>query len=133
MHWLIFVLQHLNLGPIPPPHVHPTHNPLVAFLLLAVLMWWFWRWLVFVWPCGCLLQGFFHVLSCTLSCWCVYCLFCPLSHLDTSLTFTTLWAFSADDKLMIFFLFFPENRIRHFTQIVSYNLHEMLYPVFWEK
>ena len=26
------------------------------------------------------------------------------------LTFTTLWAFSADDKL-IFFLFFPENRI----------------------
>ena len=27
------------------------------------------------------------------------------------LTFTTLWAFSADDKLMIFFLFFPENRI----------------------
>ena len=27
------------------------------------------------------------------------------------LTFTTLWAFSADGKLMIFFLFFPENRI----------------------
>ena len=27
------------------------------------------------------------------------------------LTFTTLLAFSADDKLMIFFLFFPENRI----------------------
>ena len=26
------------------------------------------------------------------------------------LTFTTLWAFSVDDKL-IFFLFFPENRI----------------------
>ena len=34
----------------------------------------------------------------------------------TSLTFTTLWAFSADDKLMIFFLFFPENRIRHFIK-----------------
>ena len=27
------------------------------------------------------------------------------------LTFTTLWAFSAKDKLMIFFLFFPVNRI----------------------
>ena len=30
---------------------------------------------------------------------------------NNSLTFTTLWAFSADDRLMIFFLFFPENRI----------------------
>ena len=34
------------------------------------------------------------------------------------LTFTILWAFSADDKLMILFLFFPENRIWHFMQIV---------------
>ena len=52
-----------------------------------------------------------------------------------TLTFTTLWAFSADDRLMIFFLFFPENRIWHFMQIVSLgdNLHEMSYPVFWEK
>ena len=33
------------------------------------------------------------------------------------LTFTTLWAFSAENKLMIFFLFFPENRIWHFMQI----------------
>ena len=51
-----------------------------------------------------------------------------------ALTFTTLWAFSADDRL-IFFLFFPENRIWHFMQIVSLgdNLHEMSYPVFWEK
>ena len=51
------------------------------------------------------------------------------------LTFTTLWAFSADDKLMIFFLFFPENWIWHFMQIVSLgdNLHEMSNPVFWEK
>ena len=51
------------------------------------------------------------------------------------LTFTTLWAFSADDKLMIFFLFFPENWIWHFMQIVSFgdNLHEMSNPVFWEK
>ena len=40
-----------------------------------------------------------------------------------------LWANSADDKFMIFFLFFfPENRICHFMQIVSTgdNLHEML-------
>ena len=51
------------------------------------------------------------------------------------LTFTTLWAFSADDKMMLFFLFFPENRIWHFMQIVSLgdNLHEMSNPVFWEK
>ena len=34
------------------------------------------------------------------------------------LTFTTLWA-NLDNKLTIFFLFFPENRIRHFMQIVS--------------
>ena len=49
--------------------------------------------------------------------------------------FTTLWANSADDKLMIFFLFFSENRIWHFTQIVSSgdNLHEMSKPVFWRK
>ena len=35
------------------------------------------------------------------------------------LTLTTLWANSADNKLMIFLLFFPENRIWHFLQIVS--------------
>ena len=51
------------------------------------------------------------------------------------LTFTTLWAFSADDKMMLFFLLFPENRVWHFMQIVSLgdNLHEMSNPVFWEK
>ena len=43
-----------------------------------------------------------------------------------------------DNKLMIFFLFFPENRIWHFMQIVSIgdNLHEMSNPDFkenWEK
>ena len=34
----------------------------------------------------------------------------------------------------IFFFFFPENRIRHFMQIVSNgdNLHEKSNPVFWE-
>ena len=56
---------------------------------------------------------------------------------------------SADDKLMTFFLLFPENRIRYFMQIVSLaeimirhfmqivslgdNLHEMSIPIFWEK
>ena len=37
-----------------------------------------------------------------------------------------LWAYSADDNLVIFFLFFPENSIWHFMQIVSIgdNLHE---------
>ena len=51
------------------------------------------------------------------------------------LTLTTLCANSADAKLMIFFLFSPENRIWHFMQIVSnrVNLHEMSNPVFWEK
>ena len=50
----------------------------------------------------------------------------------TYLTFTTLRAYSADDRLMIFFLFFTENSIRHFMQIVS-NFHEMSNPVFFEK
>ena len=38
---------------------------------------------------------------------------------------------SIDDKLLIFFLFFPENRIWKFMQIVSIgdNLHEMSNPV----
>ena len=35
------------------------------------------------------------------------------------LTFTTLWANSSDSKLIIFFLFFSENRLWHFLQIVS--------------
>ena len=36
------------------------------------------------------------------------------------LTLTKLWADSADDKFVIFFLFFLENRIWHFMQIVSF-------------
>ena len=50
------------------------------------------------------------------------------------LTVTILWVKSADDKF-IFFLFFPENRIWHFMQIVSTgdNLHEMSILVSWEK
>ena len=39
--------------------------------------------------------------------------------LDDSLTFTTLWANSANDKLMKVFLFLLENRIWPFIQIVS--------------
>ena len=41
--------------------------------------------------------------------------------------FITLWTNSADDNLMIFFLFFPESRIWHFMQTVFIgdNLHEM--------
>ena len=39
-------------------------------------------------------------------------LYCTLLPIPLSiLTFTTLWAFSADDQLMTFFLFFPENRV----------------------
>ena len=33
-----------------------------------------------------------------------------------ALTFTTLWDYSADDKLIIFFLFFPENTLSHFMK-----------------
>ena len=35
---------------------------------------------------------------------------CSYSRIEYGLTITTLWANSADDKL-IFFLFFPENKI----------------------
>ena len=45
------------------------------------------------------------------------------------LTFTTLWAFSADDKSMIFFLIFPRQQ----DLTLGDNLHEMSNPVFWEK
>ena len=53
----------------------------------------------------------------------------------TALAFTTLLANSADDKLTVFFLFLPENRIWHFVQIVSIrdNLHVMSKPGFLEK
>ena len=36
-------------------------------------------------------------------------------------TFTTLWANSADDKLIIFVLFFPENRLWHTMQISLFS------------
>ena len=54
------------------------------------------------------------------------------------LTFTTLWSESADNKLLIFFLIFPQKQDltfhanclhwRHY-----YYLHEMSKPVFLEK
>ena len=42
-----------------------------------------------------------------------------LSMLTSGWTFTSLWANSAHYKLIIFLLFFPENRLWHFMQIVS--------------
>ena len=49
-----------------------------------------------------------------------------------SLTFIILWANSADNRLVIFFLFCIENKIWHFIQIVSIgdNLHELFNLVF---
>ena len=36
---------------------------------------------------------------------------CRACHQLTSLAFTTLWGYPADDKLMIFFLFFPPRKL----------------------
>ena len=51
------------------------------------------------------------------------------------LTLSTLGKIFSRRHFEIFFLFFSENRIWHFMQIVSLgdNLHEMSNPVFWEK
>ena len=55
-------------------------------------------------------------------------------YFDT-LTIMTLWTYSADEKLIIFFLFFPEIGLWNFMQIVPLgdNFHEMSKPIFWEK
>ena len=53
-----------------------------------------------------------------------------------SLNFTTFLANSADDKLMIFFLFFPEKRLWHFMQSVSLGYKfawNITQPIFLEK
>ena len=53
--------------------------------------------------------------------------------LEKPLTITTLLSHSADDKLMIFFLFFPEKKkIWYFMQTVSIgdNLQDTSNPVF---
>ena len=42
---------------------------------------------------------------------------CTVIGFVTKLTFTTLLATSADEKLVIFFLFFPKNRLRPFETI----------------
>ena len=49
------------------------------------------------------------------------------------LIFIILWANSADEKLTIFFLLFPENRLWLFMQIVSQGgkLHEMTKSPSW--
>ena len=61
------------------------------------------------------------------------------------LTFTTLWANSAYDKLMVFFYFLPENRIWHFIIFFLFYFfffflspmvticNDMSNPVFWKK
>ena len=46
-------------------------------------------------------------------------LYNDLFYIKRCFTFTTLWANSADDRSMTFFLFFPENRQWHFMQIAS--------------
>ena len=42
-----------------------------------------------------------------------------LEHFNCYCNFTPLWANAADNKMLIFFFFFPENRFGHFMQIVS--------------
>ena len=49
-----------------------------------------------------------------------------------SLTFTTLWANSAEDKLMIFYIIFPRKQVLT-IHANSPSLHELSNPVFWEK
>ena len=49
-------------------------------------------------------------------------------------TLTFLCKLSAKETV-IFFIYFPENRLWHFMQIVSLedSLHEISKPIFWEK
>ena len=48
---------------------------------------------------------------------------------------STLGKISADDIFKYFILYFPENKLWHFMQIVSSgdNLQEMSKHIFWEK
>ena len=52
-----------------------------------------------------------------------------------TITLSTLGKIFSRRHIEIFFLFFQENRFRHFMQIVSSgdNLHEMPNPIFWGK
>ena len=56
-------------------------------------------------------------------------------HQPKHLSFTSLWPNLADNKLMIFFLFFPEDRIWYFKQIICIgdNLHAMVKTCFLGK
>ena len=65
----------------------------------------------------------------------VVCCYITQKH-NTVFTLTcTPWTISADDKLLILFLFFPENMPSHSMQSVSLgdDLHEIAKPIFWEK
>ena len=55
-----------------------------------------------------------------------------VKHEDIGLTFTTLWANSADDKLMIFLFFFAKKYALkfHANCLQRNNLHEMSKPIF---
>ena len=53
-----------------------------------------------------------------------------LTFTGQGLTFTTIWDNLADDILVIYFLFFPKNRIWDFMQT---SLQEMSNPVSWIK
>ena len=61
----------------------------------------------------------------------VYPVFLKNKLMSLNLTLTTLWTDSADDKLVMFFLFLLENRIWHIMQIGSIgdNLHEVSNPI----
>ena len=48
------------------------------------------------------------------------------------LTFATLWANSADNKLVIVFLFFLETGLKFHANCLGDSLHVMSNPVFWE-
>ena len=57
---------------------------------------------------------------------CRYCVVCPAATPVKQLTFNTLWANTAGNKLMISFLFSPENRlVFHANYLPRDNLHEM--------
>ena len=48
-------------------------------------------------------------------------------------TFSTLCANSADDKLIIYFLFFPEERFAITCKLARKTLHEVSNSIFWKK
>ena len=65
----------------------------------------------------------FNIMNCSLCSNTLYCCF-EIWHFGN-----TLWADSADKKLVIFFIFSPESRIWHFFN--GENLPELSNPVYW--